>query len=334
MANTKVSYLGLELKNPVIVGSSGLTDQLGSIMNLEKAGAGAVVLKSLFEEEIIIEKESKLSQMNTSGFIYPETIDFYEHNDGPKEKSAEYLELIRNLKKKVSIPVIASINCITASQWTFFPRELEMAGADALELNLFILPSDLNRTAEDNEKIYFEIIDQVKKQISIPLSVKISYYFSNLATMIGKLSESGVSGIVLFNRFYSPDFDIDTFDITSGNVLSSPGDLALSLRWIAIMSDRVKCDLAASTGVHNGQALIKQLLAGASAVQVVTAIYKYGPEYITKMLDELNTWMNKHKFKSMDQFVGKMSQSASSNPASYERVQFMKYFRGFEYKGS
>ncbi|MBL7112316.1 MAG: dihydroorotate dehydrogenase-like protein [Bacteroidales bacterium] len=334
MANTTAKYLGLELKNPIIVGSSGLTDQVGSIQKLEKAGAGAVVLKSLFEEEIIIEKESKLSQMNTNGFIYPETIDFYEYDNGPKEKSAEYLELIQNLKKNVNIPIIASINCITASQWTFFPRELEMAGADALELNLFIMPSDLNRSAEDNDKIYFEIIGEVKKQIRIPLSVKISYYFSNLATMIKKISETGVSGIVLFNRFYSPDFDIDTFDITSGNVLSAPGDLALSLRWIAIMSDRVKCDLAASTGVHDGQDLIKQLLAGANAVQVVSAIYKFGPGYITKMLDELNAWMDKHGFKSLDQFVGKMSQSASLNPASFERVQFMRYFRGFAYKGN
>jgi len=334
MANTSAKYLGLDLKNPIIVGSSGLTDQVSPIQDLEKAGAGAVVLKSLFEEEIIIEKESQLSQMNSSNFLYPETVDFYEYEDGPKEKSAEYLELIRNLKKSVSIPVIASINCITASQWTFFPKELEMAGADALELNLFILPSDLNRSPEENEKIYFEIIEEVKKQITIPLSVKISYYFSNLATMIEKLSKTGVAGIVLFNRFYSPDFDIDTFDITSGNVLSSPGDLALSLRWIAIMSDRVKCDLAASTGVHDGKALIKQLLAGASAVQVVSALYKYGPEFITKMLNELNTWMDNHNFKSLDQFVGKMCQSASSNPASYERVQFMKYFRGFTSQGN
>ena len=182
---------------------------------------------------------------------------------------------------------------------------------------------------EEIEKIYFEIIEEVKKQIRIPLSVKISYYFSNLATMIKKLSETGVSGIVLFNRFYSPDIDIDTFDFTSGNVLSAPGDLALSLRWIAIMADRVKCDLAASTGVHDGQALIKQLLAGANAVQVVSALYKYGPEFITIMLNALNDWMDKHDFKSTDKFIGKMSQSASSNPASYERVQFMKYFRGY-----
>jgi len=333
MADTTTKYLGLELKNPLIVGSSGLTDQVGSIRNLEQAGAGAVVLKSLFEEEIIIEKQAKLSQMNTSSFLYPETVEFYEYQDGPKEKSAEFLDLIRNLKKDVSIPVIASINCITASQWTFFPREVEMAGADAIELNLFILPSDLNRSGEENEKAYFEIIEEVKKQVKIPISVKISYYFSNLATMISRISETGVSGIVLFNRFYSPDFDIDTFDITSGNVLSAPGDLALSLRWIAIMADRVKCDLAASTGVHDGQALIKQLLAGANAVQVVSALYKHGPGYITKMLDQLNAWMDKHQFKSVDEFTGKLSQSASSDPASYERVQFMKYFRGFKTPG-
>jgi dihydroorotate dehydrogenase (fumarate) len=227
--------------------------------------------------------------------------------------------------------VIASINCVTAKQWIYFPREIELAGADGIELNLFILPSDLNRTAEENEKIYFHIIDEVLKQVKIPVAVKISYYFSNLAILIKRLSETKISGIVLFNRFYSPDFDIDNLEITQGNVLSSPGDLPISLRWIAIMSERVSCDLAASTGVHDGAALIKQLLAGAKAVQIVSAIYKYGAEHISIMLEELKNWMEKHQFSSIDQFRGKMSQSKSSDPAAYERVQFMKYFRGYRH---
>jgi len=332
MADLKTTYMGIELRNPLIVGSSGLTDNLKSILKLEKCGAGAVVLKSLFEEEILIEKNSRLRQMNTSGFLYPETVDFYEYEDGPGESTAEYLNLIKKLKQESGIPVIASINCITADQWTYFPKELEISGADGLELNLFILPTDLNRSPEENEKTYFKIIEEVKKQIKIPLSIKISYYFSNLASMIKKFSETGINGIVLFNRFYSPDFDIDTFDLTSGNVLSSPGDLALSLRWIAIMSDRVSCDLAASTGIHDGQAMIKQLMAGAKAVQVTSSIYKHGAEYIEKMIGELEKWMQRHKFSSVDQFIGKMSQSKSGDPAAWERVQFMRYFRGYPYQ--
>ena len=330
MKDITTKYMGISLRNPLIAGSSGLTDNKENILKLEKYGIGGVVLKSLFEEEIIIEKQSNLKRMTSGGFLYPETVEFYEFDEGPRESTIEYLNLIKELKKASASPVIASINCVTASQWTYFPTEIESAGADAIELNLFILPSDLNRSAEENEKVYFQIIDEVVKQVKIPVAVKISYYFSNLATMIKRLSETKISGIVLFNKFYSPDFDIDTFDMTSGNVLSSPGDLPLSLRWIAIMAERVSCDLAASTGVHDGSALIKQLLAGAKAVQITSVLYKYGIEHVAKILEDLKNWMEKHKFSSIDQFRGKMSQSKSSDPASYERIQFMKYFRGYQ----
>ncbi|MFC2114961.1 dihydroorotate dehydrogenase-like protein [Bacteroidota bacterium] len=329
MADLRVDYLGLKLRNPIIVGSSGLTDKIETIRNLEQNGAAAVVLKSLFEEEIILEKEASLSQMQSGGALYPETLDFYQYEDAPRESTTEYLELIRNVKKQVSIPVFASINCMTAQQWTWFPKELENAGADALELNLFILPSDLDRDVVDNEKVYFDIIGEVAEKLNIPVSLKISYYFSNLASMIKRLSETSVKGLVLFNRFYSPDIDLDSFEITSGSVLSSPGDLSLSLRWIAIMAERVSCDLAASTGIHDGPAVIKQILAGANAVQVVSAIYRHGGERIGEMLHELESWMGKHGFNSVDEFRGKLSQKKSDNPAAYERVQFMKYFRGF-----
>lgn len=333
MANLGVSYGGLSLKNPIIVGSSGLTDKTESIRNLERNGAAAVVLKSLFEEEIILEKEARLGQMQSGGLLYPETVDFYQYEEAPRETTAAYLELIRETKKQVSIPVLASINCMTARQWTWFPKEIELAGADGLELNLFILPSDLKRSAEENEKVYFDIVHQVCTRVEIPVSLKISFYYSNLATMITNLGSTGVKGIVLFNRFYSPDFDIENFQITSGSVLSSPGDLSLSLRWIAIMANRVDCDLAASTGIHDGTAVIKQLLAGANAVQVVSAIYKHGGEKISEMLHQLETWMGKHGFDTIDHFRGKMSQVSSDNPAAFERVQFMKYFRGFTGEG-
>lgn len=329
MANLSVKYMGLNLRNPIIVGSSGLTEKEGTIRNLEQNGAAAVVLRSLFEEEIVLEKEARLSQMQSGRSLYPESLDFYQYEDAPRESTTEYLELIHSVKKQVSIPVLASINCMTAQQWTWFPKELEMAGADALELNLFILPSDLDRSARENEKVYFDIIGEVAEKVKIPVSLKISYYFSNLATMIKRLSETSISGLVLFNRFYSPDINLDNFEITSGSVLSSPGDLSLSLRWIAIMAERVNCDLAASTGIHDGAAVIKQVLAGATAVQVVSAIYRHGGERIGEMLHDLETWMGKHGFSSIDDFRGKLSQGKSENPAAFERVQFMKYFRGF-----
>jgi len=330
MADLAVNYMGLDLRNPVIAGSSGLTDKAGSIQDLERNGAGAVVLKSLFEEEIILEKEAIKKKMQTGYSLYPESVDYYRYEDNSGESTTEYLDLIHQVKKQVSIPVMASINCMTAQQWTWFPREIETAGADGLELNLFILPSDPDKSSAENEKTYFEIIENVTSRLKIPVALKISYYFSNLADMIGRFANTGIKGLVLFNRFYSPDFDIEKFKITSGNVLSSPGDLFLSLRWIAMMSGRIRCDLAASTGVHDGQALIKQLLAGAKAIQVVSTLYRHGGERIGEMIHQLETWMARHGFEDIDGFRGKMSQARSQHPAAYERVQFMKYFRGFE----
>ena len=193
---------------------------------------------------------------------------------------------------------------------------------------MFFLPSDFERTTEEKEKAYFQIIDKVRKEITIPIALKISHYFSNLGPMIQQLSSTGIAGLVLFNRFYSPDFDIDKFEVISSNVFSKPSDLSISLRWIAIMSQRVECDLAASTGVHDGIALIKQILAGAHAVQVVSTLYQNGKGQIGKMLETLEGWMEQKGFNSLDDFRGKMSQAKSSNPAAYERMQFMKHFGG------
>lgn len=327
MADLTTKYLGLTLRTPIIAGSCGLTNSVEDIKLHEEHGAGAVVLKSLFEEEIMLEMEQSMQQMNRPGTIYPEIYDFFDY-DTVEDSVSKYLNLIRDLKKEVKIPVIASINCVSSDEWTAFAKRLQNAGADAIELNLFILPSDFTRNAEDNERVYFDIISKVKQEVSIPVSLKISYYFSNLGTMIQKLSESGIDGLVLFNRFYSPDFNIDNFTITSASVFSNPGDIYLSLRWIAIMAQRVKCDLAASTGVHDAGGLIKQLLAGANAVQCASVLYKEGPTAIRKMLNGLESWMAEHGFESVDQFRGKLSQTRSANPAAYERAQFMHHFSG------
>lgn len=326
--NLTTKFAGLTLKNPIIAGSSGMTDSVEKIITLEKAGASAVIVKSLFEEEIIYEMEEKYHSMTGRFFVYPETFDYMEE-ELEEDSVRKYLRLLSEAKNAVSIPVIASINCVSSQKWTYFASEIEKTGVDALELNAFILPSDLNRNGEENEKIYFEIIDEVSKFTKLPIILKISFYFSNLAQMIMKLSETGVKGITLFNRFYSPDFDIENLSIQSSFVLSSPDDLPISLRWIGIMSGRVKCDLAASTGVHNGKALIKQLLAGANAVQVASALYKHGPEYVSAMLQELEQWMEYQGFDTIDDFRGKLSFARAHNPAAYERVQFMKNFRNF-----
>jgi len=324
MINLQTNYLGLSLKNPIIIGSSGLTDSPEKIQKLADNGAAAVVLKSIFEEEITLEYEKIVSE-EASKRYKDEFLDYLDYRI-KEENINKYINLGSETKKAVDIPVIASVNCSSKHEWTNFAKEIQAAGADALEVNLFVLPSNLNKTPEENEKLYFDIIEKLKEKIKIPIALKISYYFSNLALMIKKLSESGIQGLVLFNRFYSPDFDIDKLEVSATNVLSHPDELAISLRWMAIMANRVDCDLAASTGVHDGEAVIKQLLAGANAVQVVSTIYNNGPEKIQNMLKDIKKWMISKNYEKIDDFRGKMSQVESGNPSIYERVQFMRYF--------
>ena len=328
MANLTTKYMGFELKNPIIVGSSGLTNSIDNLKLAEKNGAAAVVLKSLFEEQIKNEA-SKTMSLNQDNMAYPEAQD-YIHNYTRDNDVDNYLKLIKEAKNALSIPVFASINCVSSFEWIDFASKIEEAGADALELNVFILPSDPKKTATENEAVYFEIVDKIKKQIKIPIALKISYYFGGLSNTVLKLSWTGIEGIVLFNRFFSPDIDIDKFKVTATNVFSTPEELAISLRWVAMLSDRLHCDIAASTGVHDGSAVIKQLLAGAKAVQISSVLYKKGFEQIKIMLDEITKWMDKHEFKATADFIGKMSLKEADNPAGYERVQFMKHFAGIE----
>lgn len=320
------TYLGLKLDSPIIAGSSGLTGSVDKIAAFASHGAGAVVLKSIFEEEIYFEQEDIIREAEADG-VNLDQFDYYDfHLKG--EKLDRYIELIKTSKKAVHIPVIASINCVYSHEWSTFAGQIEAAGADALELNMFFLPSEFSRSAREQEAAYFDIVDRTLATVSIPVALKISYYFSNLGPMIQRLSRTGIAGLVLFNRFFSPDIDIDTFKVKPSFVFSTPAELAVSLRWIAIMAQKVDCDLAASTGVHDGPALIKQLLAGAKAVQTVSSLYQQGPEHIGTMIGDLKTWMQKHAFTSLADFRGKMSQETTSNPAVYERVQFMRYFGG------
>ena len=325
MVDLTATYLGLKLKNPIIAGSSGLTNTLEDIKELENAGVGAIVLKSVFEEEIRKEKNSTAPE--NSEFPYANTMDFYRSSDVQTTLN-DYLDLISKAKKETDIPIIGSINCVTAENWISFAKKIEDAGADAIELNIFLLPSDINNSSEYIEDLHFEIIKKVKASIDIPISVKISFYFSNLSGFIKKLSETGINGIVLFNRSYNIDFNIANLEVVSSNIFSTPGEIIFPLRWIAIMASRTSCDLAASTGVHNGKGVIKQLLAGASAVQVVSTLYKNGKSYVTIMLDEIVNWMSIKGFNKISDFHGKMSREDFENPAEYERVQFMKFYSG------
>ncbi|MCF6169439.1 MAG: dihydroorotate dehydrogenase-like protein [Bacteroidales bacterium] len=328
MADLTTKYLGLTLANPIIVGSSGLTDSLSKIVELEKNGAGAVVLKSLFEEQIMLEADHRLKKAEADGMLYSdysETLDYIDVFIKEKELSS-YLQLIHDAKSKVLMPVIASVNCISTMEWTSFAKQIEEAGADALELNIFVMPFDPDKACSDNELRYYEILRKVKKTVNIPVAVKISPYFSNLGKVIINLEENGANAVVLFNRFASPDIDIDNLKVTAAEVFSTPQEISNSLRWIAMMAKRTKTQLVASTGIHDGPAVIKQLLAGATATQVVSAIYKHGPEYIVELLDFVNKWMEGKAYNYIDQFRGKLSQASTEHPDVYERMQFMRHF--------
>jgi dihydroorotate dehydrogenase (fumarate) len=323
----RTTYMGLDLPSPIVASSSGVTDNVENLRVLEEHGVGAVVLKSLFEEEIIAEMERARMQMERPGFTFPETADMFDFVD-TETGVVNYLELIGDAKKAVQVPVIASINCISAQKWTDFAREIESQGADGIELNVFLMPSDFDaESSGEFEQRYFEIIRLVLDQVSIPVSIKVSPYFTVLARTLAALSRTGISGMVLFNRFFSPDFDLDEQTIVPTNVFSTPAELALSLRWIAIMHGRVGCDLAASTGVHDGTGVIKQILAGAQVVQVASVLYGEGLGVVSHMTNRLSQWMSEHGYATLQEFRGNLSRHRVSNPAAYDRVQFVKNFR-------
>jgi dihydroorotate dehydrogenase (fumarate) len=325
MTDITTNYLGLGLKSPIIISSSGLTNSPEKIMKFEQYGAGAVVLKSLFEEQINYES-GRLVEEGLS----PEAHD-YITGYSRANSVEEYLRLIEKAKKSVKIPVIASINCMTLRDWVSYARNIESAGADALELNVFFLASDSGQSSESIENLYNDILLKVRSITKFPIAVKMSNHFTNLVHTVNNLYVRGASGVVLFNRFYEPDIDVNKMEITSSGVFSNPDDIRQSLRWIGIISDKVeKIHIAGSGGVHGGEAAIKQILAGAKAVQVCSVIYEQGAEYIGKMNNEISSWMNSKGFSSIEQFRGKLNYKNNGNPALYERSQFMKYFSVYQ----
>jgi len=320
----KVNYMGLELKSPVIVSSSKLTSSKESILNCVKAGAGAVVLKSLFEEQILDEINAKL-QENDMYYFYPEARE-YVQNISKDHGVGEYLKLVESVKD-CGIPVIASINCVSANEWPKFASKLENAGASAIELNIAIFPYDAGKESSEIEKFYVNILTEVKKNVNIPVSIKLGNSFTNLIRLSDQLCKAKVDALVLFNRFYAPDIDIERLEIVPQNILSAPEEMAESLRWVGILSNMVKCDIAASTGVHDSRAVIKQLLAGASAVQVCSTLYKHGIDYIQVINADVMDWMMRHRFNAIHEFKGKMNRK-KDHLAAFERVQYMKKTTG------
>ncbi len=321
MAKLETSYLDLKLKNPVIVSSSGLSNNISKIEKLARSGAGAIVLKSIFEEQIRMEAGLMLK-----GSDYPEATD-YIMTYAKSNALDSYLKLIEEARASVDIPIIASINCVSSSEWISFAKNMQEAGASAIELNVFILPTSAKDNGKTYEELYNSLLANIKKVVTIPVSVKIGQHFSNIPAFVNNLKAYGANGVVLFNRFYAPDIDLDTLTFTTSEVLSNPADIRYSLRWVGIVSSLVpNLDICASTGVHDAQGVIKQILAGAKAVQVCSVLYKKGPEYLGKILTDMNEWMDKHNFTDLREMRGRMSYKNIPDPTVFERAQFMKYF--------
>ncbi|MDL2241456.1 dihydroorotate dehydrogenase-like protein [Bacteroidales bacterium OttesenSCG-928-L03] len=319
MIETK--FAGLTLSNPIIIGSSGLTNTAEKNRELEKAGAGALVLKSLFEEQISNEAASILD-MET----HPEAADYVATYFKENEVS-NYLHLIRETKEKCTIPVIASINCYTADSWIEFAHQIEAAGADALELNIFSLNAEINPGEQTLDDICLDITRKLAGIVRIPIVVKLSKYFSRLVNLVNQLDHAGASGVVLFNRFYQPDIDIHTMQMNSGSVFSSHSDISDTLRWTGIVSGRLpQVSLVASTGIHDWEDIVKAILTGASAVEIVSTVYQHGNEMISQMVRSMEEWMTSMNFASIEDFRGKMNYAQINDPTRYERFQFMKYF--------
>ncbi len=329
MADLSTKYMGFKLRNPIIAASSGLTDTAEKVKNLEVNGAGAVVLKSLFEEQIMMEINSI-----TAGNLYnnyAEAEDYIAYYTR-KHSLDDYLKFVEESKDLVDIPVIASINCFSVGQWVDFAQRIESAGADALELNLFFMPGDQKFSGAEIEDIYLDIIRSVRKNTNLPIAVKLSTYFTGMADSLIKISKEEISGMVLFNRFYNPDIDLENEEIVSSRIFSLPEEISNTLRWIGMVSDKVHCDLSASTGIVDGYDAIKALLVGAQAVQVASTLYKNTAKQIGVMQDQIETWMDKKGYQSLDEIIGKLSYRKVNKPMIYERAQFMKYFSSHEKK--
>ncbi|MDT8393666.1 MAG: dihydroorotate dehydrogenase-like protein [Bacteroidales bacterium] len=317
----KTRYMGLELKNPIIVSSSKLTSTIDNIKKCADMGAGAIVLKSLFEEQLLADAD-KLMDRDEKYFWYPEAVEYI--NEHSKDYGVnEYLGLLAEAKKQTMIPIIASINCTTSEEWPKFAGELEKAGADGIELNIAIIPMIGEVSSIEIEDRYIEIIKEVKKYTTLPVSVKFGPLFTNPVNIIQRMDEAGADALVIFNRFYRPDINIDNETIVHNNILSGPEEMTQSLRWVSLLSDKVSCDVAANTGIHNAEGVIKQLLAGADVVQICSTLYSNGISYIDTILTELKAWMSEHNYNSVNDFRGKISRD-NENAAAFARVQFMK----------
>lgn len=326
--NTKTSYMGLKLESPIIVSACTLSEQTDNIVKMEDNGAGAVVLFSLFEEQIRQEEKLYSGVMSQTSSAFAEAMDYFPSLDDFHIGSDQYLENIRKAKERVKIPIIGSLNGITNEGWIDYSRMMEQAGADAIEVNIFFIPGDVNLSSSHVEHRYLNIIESIKHTVKIPVAVKLNPYFSAMGNMATRMQQSGANALVLFNRFYQPDFDINHLTIKTDLHYSESSEIRLPLLWIALLYGKVDLSLAATTGVQSAIEVVKYLLAGADAVMTASSLYKNGIPYLKTMNRELQDWMYMMGFESIAAFKGSMSQQNISDPTAYERANYIKILEG------
>ena len=325
----RTRYLGIALKNPLVPSASPLSESVDNLRRMEDAGASAVVLQSLFEEQIEQEARTIDHYLRHGTESYAESLSYFPELEEIRFGPDEYLEHVRRAREAVKIPVIASLNGSSVGGWTDYARLIEEAGAAALELNLYYVPADLGVTSVEVEKRHLEIVQQVRGAVRLPLAVKIGPFFSALGHMAGKLAGAGANGLVLFNRFYQPDIDLEELEVRPNVLLSTPQAMRLPLRWVAILSGRVSCSLAATGGIHTHEDALKMILAGADVTMLCSALLRHGIEHLADVLAGMTHWLEEHEYASLDQMKGSMSHSACPDPTAFERLSYMKALTGY-----
>jgi len=330
MPDLTTNYLGLNLKNPIVASASPLSKKVDTVKKLEDAGVSALVMYSLFEEQIVNESKALDFFLSHGSESFAEAITYFPNLDHYNVGPEEYLELIAKIKKSVSIPVIGSLNGISSGGWVEYAKKIEDAGADALELNIYFVPTDPDVSAVDLEQAYVDLVTDVRKQVRIPLAAKLSPFFTSLPNFANRLVKAGANGLVLFNRFLQPDMDIETLEVVPSLNLSTSVELRLPLRWTAILYGRIKADLALTGGVHTSEDVLKSMMAGASVTMIASELLAHGIGRVPELVNGLTDWMTQFEYESIKQMQGSMSQRAVAEPAAFERANYMKALTSFD----
>jgi dihydroorotate dehydrogenase (fumarate) len=328
------TYMGLTLRSPLVPSASPLSEQIDNIKRMEDAGAAAVVMHSLFEEQLRLERYHLHHHLTYGTESFPEALTYFPKLSSFRVDAETYLEHIQSAKEKVNIPIIASLNGSSVGGWISYAQQIEQAGADALELNVYYVPTDMNLTGAQLEQTYIDLLQSIKATVTIPVAIKLSPYFTNMANMVRRLDQAGANALVLFNRFYQPDINLETLEVEPNVLLSTPQSMRLPLRWIAILYSHVNASLAATSGIHTGQDVLKMLMAGANITMLCSVLLRHGIDQIRVIEQEMRAWMEDHEYESVHQLQGSMSQKHCPNPSTFERAQYMRSLQTYKPEAS